>query len=272
MPPLPPKTILWINRNFRTITTVFAVLIAVLGYFVVLRSLSTTVFRVELTSIQTLKDQRSQQAAKLKRAQEFLAKYNALSAEDRDRLIRILPTKAEIPVLFSQLPALVSDAGLELTNLSFAEGAETTISPTGAPLINISSNTNSTPSAPAPSGNVNAAPTEASNTNTAANVNAPANTNAAADLPRPFTVAGKTLHNVSVALDISGGKTYGDLKKFLDAVERNLRVLDIVSISFNTIQPGPNPAGGTEAAPATSSDEVQIPSYSVALQTYYFTP
>jgi Tfp pilus assembly protein PilO len=266
MASISPKNILWINRNFRVITIVFAVLFAILGYFVMLRNLVTTVFQDELTTVRTLKGQRAQQETKRTRAKEFLAKYSALSAEERLRLDRILPTKAEIPLLFNQLPAMVRDSGFFLDSLAFTEGADITIGSDGVPRAG---NTNSASAPTAANGNVNASPSEGTNTNAGANANGSTNSNASVGSGRPYAVSGKTLRNVSVSLSISGGTTYADLKKFLDVVERNLRVLDIVSINFNTVLPGTTQPG--ETAPV-SGTEVQIPSYSLVLQTYYFNP
>jgi hypothetical protein len=217
---LPPKAIVWINRNLRIILAAFAVALLTVGYFLFIQNTLSTVLTVERASVKTLKVTRDERMRKLSQVRQFVERYEQISAADVDRLARILPRDEEVPLLFNQLPALVTDAGLQLDSVSFSNGADITVGTVS----------------PAADGSA-----------------------------ERLTAAGKTLRSTVATLAVSGGTDYTAFKRFLDSVEKNLRLLDITTVSFNTVLPPPGTGEVT-------GDRVQIPAYSVTLQTYSLTP
>lgn len=246
-----PRTILWINRNFRMLIGIVSVMLVILGFFLFLYRPLQQILKVEVSSVKTLKEQRQERERKLAAVREFVQRYRGVSATDTERLERILPTEAQVPLLFDQIPALVADSGLQLDSITFSSGTPATIGAT------------SSGSAASPAANSNRG-TNSTNSSTNANTSATPVT----PPPPPVTVAGKTLQIVTATLNVSGGQTYDDLKRFLDAMEKNLRVFDVTQVSFST-DPKLTPAGDSNASAIPSVD---ILAYAVTIQTYYFQP
>jgi len=70
------------------------------------------------------------------------------------------------------------------------------------------------------------------------------------------TSASVNINTLSINLNISGGKQYSDLKNLLENIEKEIRIMDIVSLTYSP------PGGGVSGGEA---------SYSINLTTYYLT-
>jgi len=84
---------------------------------------------------------------------------------------------------------------------------------------------------------------DAAHTSSASSQPRPASTRAPIEKESPF-------QELPVSLDISG--TYESFKSFLEAIEKNARLIDIENITFN--------------APETASEQIE---FSIRLKTYY---
>lgn len=62
------------------------------------------------------------------------------------------------------------------------------------------------------------------------------------------------INTLSINLNIAGGKQYSDLKNLLENIEKEIRIMDIVSLTYSP------PGGGVSSGEAT---------YSINLTTYY---
>ena len=142
-------------------------------------------------------------------------------AEELERLLSILPKEEELPSLLIQLEALATGNGLIMESVDFSEIAQTS---------------ETAPPRPSPELQ-NVFPQSQETSGKSASLN-------------PQEVQSALYKILAVRLKLSGG--YGAFKNYLQAVEKNLRLMDVSSLDLNT-----------------SSGTAQNFAFSVNLQVYY---
>jgi len=142
-------------------------------------------------------------------------------AEELERLLSVLPKEEELPSLLIQLEALATSNGLIMESVDFSEITQTS---------------EVTPPQPSPElQNVFPKSQEASGESVSLN---------------PQEIQSAPYKILAVRLKLNGG--YGAFKNYLQAVEKNLRLMDVTSLDLNS-----------------SSGTAQNFAFSVNLQVYY---
>lgn len=138
--------------------------------------------------------------------QRLQAQYDGFNREHLDRFASLLPATPDLPGLFVQLQALAQHNGLVLSSVQFAAEA-------GEPL---------SPVSPPPAGAGQAGPVAARPAGAAV----------------PSLDGQSPIKTVEITAVLSHG-AYEALQHFLSAVEGNLRLLNVSSLSFGSAQGGP---------------------------------
>jgi len=128
----------------------------------------------------------------------LLGNYNKINQSEVEKIKKILPVGTDIPGLFSQLQALAEANEIILVNISISEAAEAA-----------------------------AAPATSLDEEGAAEPAASAEKPAAANVP-----AGLKRLNLALSLAGTGNDSYANLKRFLQALENNLRLFDVSAVYF----------------------------------------
>jgi len=205
----------WLNKNYK---------IGVISVFVLV--LAVGLFWLVYPKYQSLKQQTSKSlpdkieelrvledyAAKIKELEQAIANWQTKNRQQVQTLEQVLPDTPKVPELIAQFDALARESGFLVNSFDFAE-SEATL----------------------------------------------ANAAVVLDAPRPKAKVKKTglehikldkdIRLVNITLNLTGGD-YLSFKKFLDRLEKNMRLLDVVSIDF-------------------SSSLAQGTDYNIALRTYY---
>lgn len=153
----------------------------------------------------------SQQEDRLMEIQEVATKIKQLdeeyqgNIEDLQKLVAFLPNKEELPSLLVQLESLASANGLIMESVDFTEVSKQ--------------------KATAGQSKISSESGEIASTKTK-------NEQLAQEEVTPEVVAAEPYKILSVNLQLIGG--YNSFKNYLRAVEKNLRLMDVVSFNFST--------------------------------------
>ena len=150
-------------------------------------------------SIATQTDQLKNRSAYLEDLKKIKKEYESIQSGKIEKLNLLLPPDDQIPELFFQLNAIVSESGL---TSSAIDVTKITSEPTeqSAPLINKDGTAGEVGSIISPSS------------------------------PKEFSKV--KVETLQISLSVANG-SYAKLKILLDKIERNIRLLDIQSVSFN---------------------------------------
>lgn len=203
------------TRFFRIIIIFVLALWLFLGYTLLIQPKWNEVKETGLFDYNNENQLKAEKEVYLKDLQKSLAEFDKINQADIGKIAKIIPAEKALADLFVVVDDLVKKSGLVLNSISFSEGQSL------AEQINkVSASSGSAASAQA---------------------KAPA--------------VSKNIYILDIALNISGGREYKDLKVLLDNIEKEQRIMDINSITFN---------------PADQSSVVQEMTFGLNLKTYYF--
>lgn len=186
--------------KYYKLVTIFIILLLIVGsYYFILQPKYREVSiggRYNLSSLQQDLENRNEY---LKQLQELNDSYNSISASQINRLEQALPKENDVPGLLVQLEALAVSEGVFLRGVNFSDVPQETLGTRG--------------------------------TSRAARSRAAANDQNQSD---PLSLVQK----VTVNLDLvsAGIGNYEQMKSFLTAIENNLRIFDVDSVSFDPNQ------------------------------------
>lgn len=206
---------LWLNKNYKTAAgALFAVVLLAGGFWLVYpkyQGLRQVTTRSLPDKIGELQALENY-AAKIKELETAINNWQTKNNAQVKILEQVLPAAPKVPELIAQLDALARTSGFTINSVDFSE-SEAGLEP-----------------AAGSTGRAN--PKAGKKADAAVNLN-----------------LDKNIHLVNINLNLTGGD-YSAFKKFLDAVEKNMRLLDVASIDF-------------------SSSLNQSADYNLALTTYY---
>ena len=180
-------------RYFRFILVIVVALWLVLGYLILISPKWEEVREAGLFDYNNEKQLKEKNETYLADLKKSLAKFDQINKEDIERLAKIIPRESGIAELFVVVEEMIKESGLSLNSISFSEGQS------------LSEAMERAPTAEAPS---------------------------SAPGARAEAVS-KNIYILDIALNISGGRDYKDLKILLETIEKSQRIMDINSISFN---------------------------------------
>ena len=205
----------WLNKNYKIAAGSIGVVVMLAGLFWLVYPKYQTLRQVTTASlpdkIGELKALEDY-AVKIKELERVIADWQAKNQTKVKILEQVLPGTPKVPELIAQLDALARASGFTINSLDFAESEAGQLS-----------------------GTTGAAVTKAK-----------VAVNKAAGLDE---ILDKNIRLVNINLNLTGGD-YLSFKKFLDRLEKNMRLLDVVSIDFSS-----SLSEGTD--------------YALALRTYY---
>jgi len=204
-------------KYFKIIVIIIVIVILVIGFLFIIKPKWEEVKETGVFDLNMEKEKRDENEFYLSKLKKSLEKFNKINQEDIDNLSKIIPDKKEIPQLFVILEDLVNSQALSLDSVSFSEGG--TLSKNEKLDEDFLSSLNAK--------------------------QAKAISNSAVS---------KNIYILDISLNISGGRDYNDFKKLLDTIEKEQRIMDIASLSFNP---------GTQGAVESNM------SFSISLKTYY---
>lgn len=143
--------------------------------------------------------------ARLKNLTRLKQDFESIEKTERDKLDLIIPAKPEVPELLIQVEKIVKDSGLLLESVSINELK---------PVVN------------QPPAAVEPVPSDSEN---------PLPENSVSPAPNNASVAPPSLADLVATLEIQltvKECNYGKLKLFLDKIEKNIRLLDLKTLSF----------------------------------------
>ncbi len=200
---------------FRFVAVAVAVIFLFVGYSLLIQPKWNEVKETGLFDYNNEQQLKVKKEKYLSDLKKSLAKFEKINEEDIDKLSKIIPSEKRIADLFVVVEDLVKKSGLTLDSIIFSEGQ------------NLSEVMLRTATINSPSNIVNAQTTSVS----------------------------KNIYILDIVLTVSGGNKYQDLKDLLGNIEKEQRIMDINSISFN---------------PATGGSIIQDMKFGLNLRTYYF--
>ncbi|MCX6785792.1 MAG: hypothetical protein NTZ18_02995 [Candidatus Komeilibacteria bacterium] len=200
--------------------TIFAIVLA-LGYVVLLQGKISQLNQSGSSILSAKSSALADLDAYSQKLGELDAKIKSFQEKYKQAAVdlnQILPSQAQVPELIAELDALVKQAGFTLNSLDIAEAGKTAKTDEAADNPDAAAVAPASPAPPADNNLTNVQP-------------------------------------VDITMAVTGGD-YPAFKVLLDKIEKNIRLLDLVSIKFS--------AGGSAAGPAGTG-------YSLILRTYYFS-
>ena len=167
------KIISLFTRYANYITIGVVVLIAVFGYLSFISPKWDEVRSVGLNDYSKEQTKLENDKVYLSELKRLVSKYNNLNQVLLSNIEAILPESEELPAMFVQMAAMIEDAGMELSSVSFSTSAE------------------------------------------------------------PVGEGTSSVKVLVVELQVTGGTRYDDVKVLLNTIEKNQRLIDIISLKFN---------------------------------------
>jgi hypothetical protein len=234
----PSGLLIFFNRFWIIVTAILIGALLLGGYYFVIKPKMDSNDLLRDNALQVSTDKRNSEAL-LKNLENLETTYKNIKNNrqaDLDRLKEIVPTNPQIAELFVLSDRLAQQYGLQLLDISISdEQAKKDSAPQVAPVADDSDESSPTPAsattAPTPKGPI------------------------LKTLTVNFKVVAATLRDeLGAPIGIASNKTsYQLFKDFLDALERNLRLTDIQTVNFSSLQ----------------EDTVNPVQFQFAVQTYY---
>lgn len=204
----------FISRFFWFVSIFIMLLILIIGYTYFLQPKWAEVKKTGILDYNSELKNKQEAQDYLARLDESLKKFQQINKSDVEKLAKILPQEEGIPDLFIILEKLANASQLKLNSLEIVSGGSL--------------------------------------------AEADQQTAAVSGLPElqalEIVPASQNIYTLSISLNISGGKQYSDLKTLLENIEKELRIMDVISLTYSP------PTGGT------TGEET---SYNINLVTYY---
>jgi len=210
------KTLSFMVNRFRWVVIIWAIIVLLIGFLVVILPKWHELSKLGLADYKTEQNN-------LKNKQDYLAEqvkminaYNNINQIQIDELAKILPSKEDFSQIFVMMSELAKTSGFELQSIDITK--------------------------------------EASVEQTTAQ----SETAGGKEVVKAVGQSGSnqlTLKTLNIAISLSGNSDYKQFKKFLDNLEKNLRLIDASSVSFTAL-------GATGGALASGG-------FNLNLKTYY---
>lgn len=206
----------FLNQREKNIRWVIFIAVLILGYFLLLQPKISQLREAGIAQLPAKSSELellNKYSQKLKELAAKVSGFQTKYSQEVSDLNQVLPAQAQIPELIAELDALVQKSGFRINSLDINETSPKT------PAKKIPENSDG-------ASGLAENPTEQLNNNL------------------------ENLHLLEVTLSVSGGD-YPAFKVLLNKIEKNIRLLDLISIKFSAVD-------NNEA-------------YSLILRTYYFS-
>lgn len=207
-------------RYFRYIAIVFVIIIIVIGYLSLIKPKWNEINQTGIFDYNFEKNRKQNNEIYLEGLKVSLDKFQKINKKDIEKLSKVLPSEEGIPDLFIIIEELMDKSGLKLDSIDITKGKRVTEE---------EQKKESSPAIILPESLAQEIIKEA-----------------------PTTA---NIYTLDISIATSGGRGYDHLKEFLDNIEKELRIMDVKSLSFD-------PQGQTV--------ETQGTTFSIALKTYYY--
>ena len=184
-----------LSKYFRLILIVLIIIILIIGYTSVIKPKWSEIQQAGIFNYNQEKKSLEERSQYLDRLKVSLEKYNNINQAEVDKISRIIPSSESLPDLFVLFEQLAKTSDLSLDSINIS---------TGKSLGDATGTAAASPSASTSTTGVQAA-----------------------------TPSSKNIYVQDIALDFSGAKTYEGLKKFLEILEKEMRLIDVTSLSFD---------------------------------------
>ncbi|MFH1366936.1 MAG: hypothetical protein ABIH38_03010 [Patescibacteria group bacterium] len=208
-----------LGRFFIYIAIFFAVVVLVIGYLLLIQPKWVEVRETGIFDYNKEVKNKEDAENYLVRLKNSLDKFQAINSSDIDKLEQSLPSEKGVEDLFIIMEEVAASADFNLNSIDIAEGESL------------------------------AALNQAA---VSANLGGAAGTDVKAKENLPVT---QNIYALNISLVFSGSSKYDDMKKLLVNLEKELRIMDIKSLSFS---------------PSKSDSAGEISEYNINLITYYF--
>ncbi|MBI4089820.1 MAG: hypothetical protein HY421_00290 [Candidatus Kerfeldbacteria bacterium] len=210
-----------LTTYFRFVLMAAAALVAVLGYWLLIKPQFESVRLVGILALQNENERLRDRQAYLDRLTAMVDRYRQVKAAQAIQSQRMLPLEPDQGNLFLTIQALARQVQMQLDSVSVTKGSSLVASQTAAA--------------------------------------AGARRSPTADASAPVTTSSGTVQIQNVSFSLSGPFTYESFKQLLRAIERSVRVFDLESITFKPVTDAAGQ--GAEQASGTTTYSLSVKAY-----------
>lgn len=234
----PSSLLIFFNRFWIVITAILVGALLLGGYYFLVKPKmdQNDLLRDNALQVQTDRQNSEQLLKNLKALESAYQDIVKNRQADLDRLKAMVPTNPQVAEIFVVSDRLARQYGFQLLDINISDAEEKKKTPVS---VSVSTDEDGNP--------VNPAPTTATSTT------ASKNTIALKTLSINFQVSPIARQDESGVILANAKTNYQLFKDFLDALEKNLRLTDIQTVNFSSLQEGVSSA----------------PQFQFSVQTYY---
>ncbi|MFH0828932.1 MAG: hypothetical protein V1907_02015 [Candidatus Kerfeldbacteria bacterium] len=213
-----------LTQYFRYILIAVSVLIAAVGYLVLIQPQFENVKDVGILALKNETDRLNDRQAYLQRMTAMVEKYRAAASGQTVRAENMLPTGIDNAALFRTMQAIASQSGMMLQSVALNKTAGST------------------------------------GTGTAAG-DATQGTDVLSKISETLSSTGSVIRASTVSVSLAGDGSYETFKRVLTTIEQSVRLFDLSTINYSSLSSGPQLVGKTEQAQALTNYSFELKTY-----------